>query len=259
MHDRDHRTVTAPMLIAIGLIAAFCTPVWAEPLRFNLGVSNIAKPSVLIRTYRPIIQAIETELASALSSDVDVRMRISNTPEDLVAALQAGTLDFASLPFTENSVLPLLDADLHAVVIDNDNNVLWLTNTATDSLKYQALADTLQVLSAQRHLNGQSISELARNNVQRSFNFEPDHVAADVAAALLSAQAFDSHEPVLNAALPDIASDASVTSDGLTESGATQITIRIEIPNTVLQQIQNAEQASELDVNVTLSPRPDSN
>jgi hypothetical protein len=203
MHASKHRTVTTTTLMIALLLMAFCQSAWAEPVRFNLGVIDIAKPSTLIRTYRPTIKAIEAELATALSAKVDVRMRILRSPTEVISALHAGTIDFASIPLTDDTLQRSHDDNVHASVADDGNEVVWLTRTSLDTLEFQALTIALQVLNERDLLNHQSIGDLARNNVLKYSYVSSNKLAIDAVTTLLSEQTFTTAEPSLSAASPN--------------------------------------------------------
>lgn len=241
------------MLMIALLLMAFWQSAWAEPVRFNLGVSDIAKPSMLIRTYRPTLKAIKAELATALSDKVEVRMRILRSPNEVMAALQAGNIDFASIPLMDDTLQSSHDYNVHASVVDKGHEVVWLTRTSPHTSELQALTVALQMLNERNLLNHQSISDLARNNVQKQSIVSSNTLAVDSVSTLLSEQALTTAEPSLSAALPVIQTKATVSLHNTGEPNTAQMTIHIDIPDDVLKQLQHREYAPGLDANINIS------
>lgn len=71
---------------------------WAssdQEVNLVFGLYTTDKPTVLVKAFRPILTAIETDLSQSLGKPVTIRMHISPTYERGVAALVNGDVDFA--------------------------------------------------------------------------------------------------------------------------------------------------------------------
>lgn len=73
----------------------FTHPVIAQETELTFGLYTADKPSEMVKTYRPILSAIEKNLAIELEHPVKIKMQIARSYEEGVDALVQGDVDFS--------------------------------------------------------------------------------------------------------------------------------------------------------------------
>lgn len=66
-----------------------------ERVRLNFGVYSSNKPTAMVRTFKPILNALENSIADKLGRDVDIRMQIAKNYDQGIADLANGKVDFS--------------------------------------------------------------------------------------------------------------------------------------------------------------------
>ena len=77
--------------------AMLCAPmaVADDRVRLNFGVYSSNKPSAMVRTFKPSLNALENIMADKLGRDVDIRMQIAKDYDQGLNDLVSGKVDFS--------------------------------------------------------------------------------------------------------------------------------------------------------------------
>lgn len=81
------------LLLVIGLLS--CSISVATEAVLNFGVYSSDKPTTMIKTFRPVLDAIESHMENSLGVPVTIRMQVAKTYEQGVEDLVSGKVDFA--------------------------------------------------------------------------------------------------------------------------------------------------------------------
>jgi len=66
-----------------------------DRVRLNFGVYSSNKPTAMVRTFKPSLNALENSIAEKLGRDVDIRMQIAKDYDQGIADLIEGKVDFS--------------------------------------------------------------------------------------------------------------------------------------------------------------------
>jgi phosphonate transport system substrate-binding protein len=78
------------------MVLAILLPMKANAdIQLKFGVYTSDKPSEMVKSFRPILNAIETSLANRLGEPVKIRMQVANSYEKGIDELVTGAVDFA--------------------------------------------------------------------------------------------------------------------------------------------------------------------
>ncbi len=95
---RFHFILVLSIVIALTFTFLPVKPALSETkLELVFGVYTTDKPTEMVKTFRPVLSAIEEDISQKLGTPVSIRMNISRTYEQGVAALVNGEVDFARL------------------------------------------------------------------------------------------------------------------------------------------------------------------
>lgn len=86
------------------------------------GLYTTDKPTVMVKTFRPILSAIESDLSESLGVSVTIKTHISPTYEKGVAALVNGDVDFARFGPASYITASELNPDIRILALDSKNN-----------------------------------------------------------------------------------------------------------------------------------------
>lgn len=88
------RTLCMSVLLVLTSASSALTAA-SDELKLVFGLYTTDKPTVLVKAFRPILTAIETDLSLSLDRQVSIRMHISPTYESGIAALVNGDVDIS--------------------------------------------------------------------------------------------------------------------------------------------------------------------
>ena len=85
------------MITRITLCSLFCSLLFntadAETIKF--GVYTADKPTAVVKQFRPILNALETQMSTQLKRPISIKMVVSKSYEEGVTALASGLVDFS--------------------------------------------------------------------------------------------------------------------------------------------------------------------
>ncbi len=96
-HTKPNKTVSTIFIICgmIGLIA-LQDSAWSEDgVRLNFGVYSSNKPTAMVRTFKPILNSLESSMSEKLGRSVDIRMQIAKDYDQGMTDLINGKVDFS--------------------------------------------------------------------------------------------------------------------------------------------------------------------
>lgn len=89
------KTINPIVLVTAFFLAALQPAHAQQKIELVFGLYTTDKPSEMVKTFRPILSALEKDLSSKLDQPVDIRLQISRSYESGVAAIVNGEVDFS--------------------------------------------------------------------------------------------------------------------------------------------------------------------
>lgn len=109
-------------LVGVMLLAFSTQAVAQQELQLVFGLYATDKPSVLVKTFRPMLTAIEKDLSESLEMPVSIQTHISRTYESGVAALVNGDVDFARFGPASYVTATEQNPNLRILALDSNDN-----------------------------------------------------------------------------------------------------------------------------------------
>jgi len=140
-----------------------------DRVRLNFGVYSSNKPTAMVRTFKPILNALETSMAEKLGTDVDIRMQIAKDYEQGIADLTNGKVDFSR--FGPASYIEAKRENKHLEILAMENvkgdKVFYgiiAVHKNSPILSIQDLKDRTFAFGAQSSTIGRYLSQLFLEN-----------------------------------------------------------------------------------------------
>ena len=143
-----------------------------DRVRLNFGVYSSNKPTAMVRTFKPILNALENSMAEKLGRDVDIRMQIAKNYEQGIADLTNGKVDFSRFgPASyveakrENQDLEILAMEAvdsakvfyGIIAVKSDSDITDIKQLKNRSFAFGAESSTIGRYLSQLYLEGNGI------------------------------------------------------------------------------------------------------
>jgi len=151
------RLALVPFLFLAVLFAS--TTVRAET-QLTFGLYTTDKPTVLVKKFRPIIEALENSLSDRLGEPVAIRIKISSTYEKGVAALVNGDVDFSR--FGPASYVSAAEQDPGLQILAVDSKDGSSTVTGIIAVRQGSPIKSVEDLAGKRFAFGNKESTIGR-------------------------------------------------------------------------------------------------
>ncbi len=122
MFRTKHRAILAVSVLLLCLHPSLAQSTEQEKIRLTFGLYTTDKPTVLVKTFRPILSAIEKDLSVKLGKPVDIKLQISGSYESGVAALVNGDVDFSRFGPASYLSAKEQNPELRILALDSKNN-----------------------------------------------------------------------------------------------------------------------------------------
>jgi len=131
-----------------------------DDLQLTFGVYTTDKPTVLVETFRPILSAIETDLAAKLNKPVSIRLNIERSYERGVAAIVNGEVDFSRLGPASYIDATNKNPALEIIALDSKNDLL--TSKGIICVREDSVYKDVSELKGARFAFGNKASTIGR-------------------------------------------------------------------------------------------------
>lgn len=115
------RFICMAVLLLQVIVHASPTTAAKDELKLVFGLYTTDKPTVLVKAFRPMLSAIESDLSDALNKSVSIRMHISPSYESGIAALVNGEVDFSRFGPASYVAAHEQNPDLQILALDSKN------------------------------------------------------------------------------------------------------------------------------------------
>lgn len=108
---------SVPVVSALAL-AALAVPARAD-VTLNFGVYTSDKPVVMVRKFRPVLDALESSLSHSLGEPVRIKMQVGKTYEESFQQLVNGEVDFARFGPASYVMAKKTDAGISILAVES--------------------------------------------------------------------------------------------------------------------------------------------
>jgi len=145
--------LVAPLLLADPALAQ-------RELQLVFGVYTTDKPTVLVKKFRPMLSAIETDLGKTLNRPVSIRLQIARSYERGVSAIVNGEVDFSRFGPASYVAATRKNPALRILALDSKNDTQ--TTTGIISVHEDSLYTKVSELKNARFAFGNKASTIGR-------------------------------------------------------------------------------------------------
>lgn len=174
----SQRTIFKCLSFAL-LLGPFCwaTPASAE-IKLSFGVYTADKPTVVVKTFKPLLKLLERSVAKTLGEPVKIKLQVASTYAGGIDDISTGKVDFSRLGPASYIKAKSLQPDIHILALEAKNGQKLFRGViaVAENSSIKDVAD----LKGKRFAFGDKRSTIGRYLVQL-YLFEKQLQAADLA------------------------------------------------------------------------------